>query len=146
MRLHAHFLAACTYLFLVKAVPSPPRLFEGGAVSRSTVSSQPIWRVFSDKIIEKIWGLEEAATKRTQWKEPQINTKSRYDEDLLLRFNISTAEEAASLAAVAESMFLDVWEFNKNWVDIRIAKNTVRSDLEWTTVQTLTVHLSCLTS
>ena len=127
MLIHAHLLTVCVSLALVDAVPSPPRLFEGGALPQGTRSHQPAWRAFSDKIIERIWGSEDVGIKSIHWEEPQKHTRSRHDEDLLLRFNISTAEEAASLAAIADSMYLDVWEFNRDWVDIRIAKNTVRS-------------------
>jgi extracellular matrix protein 14 len=43
----------------------------------------------------------------------------------VLRFNISTAEESASLADAADTLLLDVWGFAHNWVDIRLSKDTV---------------------
>lgn len=44
-----------------------------------------------------------------------------------MRFNISSADEASALAEASDILFLDVWEFNENWVDIRIAKDVVLS-------------------
>jgi len=62
---------------------------------------------------------------RTQWKEPPVQTKSRRGEDLLLRFNVSTPEDVASLAEIASYMYLDVWEYAEDWVDIRMAKDVL---------------------
>jgi hypothetical protein len=44
---------------------------------------------------------------------------------MVLRFNITTAEEASALAEASSILFLDVWEFSDDWVDIRIAKDNV---------------------
>jgi extracellular matrix protein 14 len=54
---------------------------------------------------------------------------ARYGQDIVLRFNISTAEEAKAIAEASEDLYLDVWEFNENWVDIRLSKDTVREKL-----------------
>lgn len=52
-----------------------------------------------------------------------------------MRFNISSADEASALAEASDILFLDVWEFNENWVDIRIAKDVVseytRDHVKW---------------
>ncbi|KAL8707876.1 MAG: hypothetical protein Q9220_007160 [cf. Caloplaca sp. 1 TL-2023] len=50
-----------------------------------------------------------------------------YGGDLVLRFDIDTPEEAAALAEAVNVLFLDVWEFNPNWVDIRLSKDVVPS-------------------
>ena len=52
---------------------------------------------------------------------------ARYGGDVVLRFNISTEEEAKSLSEAVQVLFLDVWEFNTAWVDIRLSKDTVPS-------------------
>jgi len=46
---------------------------------------------------------------------------------VVLRFNISTAEEAASLAEAVDVLMLDVWEFAHDWVDIRLSKDIIPS-------------------
>ena len=52
--------------------------------------------------------------------------KERYDRDLVLRFNISTEEEATSLAEAVDTLFLDVWDSTPVSADIRLAKDVVR--------------------
>lgn len=56
---------------------------------------------------------------------PPSKLLARYGEDMVLRFNVSTEYEAEKLAEAASTLFLDVWEFNDNWVDIRLAKDVV---------------------
>ena len=45
---------------------------------------------------------------------------------MVLRFKIQTAEEAQALAEATNILFLDVWEFTSEWVDIRLSKDVVR--------------------
>lgn len=44
----------------------------------------------------------------------------------MLRFNITSEEEAIALAEAVNVLFLDVWEYNSEWVDIRLSKDVVR--------------------
>ena len=55
------------------------------------------------------------------------HTLARYGGDVLLRFNISTEQEAKSLAEASDTLLLDVWEFAADWVDIRLAQELVPS-------------------
>lgn len=50
---------------------------------------------------------------------------AKYGGDVVLRFNITTAEEEAALAEAADTLFLDVWEFTHNWADIRLREDDV---------------------
>jgi extracellular matrix protein 14 len=50
---------------------------------------------------------------------------ARYNDDVVLRFNISTVDEARSLAEATNVLFLDVWESHEQWVDIRLSKDVV---------------------
>lgn len=45
--------------------------------------------------------------------------------DVVLRFNLSTPAEEKALAEVADTLFLDVWEFTNNWADIRLREDGV---------------------
>ena len=40
-----------------------------------------------------------------------------------MRFKIRTPEESQALAEAADTLFLDIWESTRDWVDIRIAKD-----------------------
>lgn len=91
------------------------------------------WRRLSNLIIETIWGLPDEASQqlpddanrsRAGRKLPR-DFLARYGHDVVVRFNISTAEEATALSEAADVLFLDVWEFTEDWVDIRLAKDIV---------------------
>ena len=89
------------------------------------------WRKISDTVISKLWNLDDSTLSKSgcvtgvSWQEPPLATKSRHGEDLVLRFNISTVDEANKLAEVAHHMYLDVWDHTDSWVDIRLAKDTL---------------------
>ena len=53
---------------------------------------------------------------------------ARYGGDLVLRFEINSIEEAKALAEAINVLFLDVWEFTTEWVDIRLSKDVVSND------------------
>jgi hypothetical protein len=52
---------------------------------------------------------------------------SRYKNDVVIRFNVTTPEEEHALAQAADQMFLDIWAFTPDWVDVRIRKDDVSS-------------------
>ena len=58
---------------------------------------------------------------------PPSTLLARYGGDLVLRFEINSIEEAAALAEAVNVLFLDVWEFTTEWVDIRLSKDVVSS-------------------
>ncbi|KAL8816353.1 MAG: hypothetical protein Q9223_004622 [Gallowayella weberi] len=58
---------------------------------------------------------------------PPSTVLARYGGDVVLRFDINSPEEARALADAVNVLFLDVWEFNAGWVDIRLAKDVVPS-------------------
>lgn len=129
MRMHSAVLlvSLASWSQLTGAVPSPSAVWDH---DRNTHCHKTPWRALSDRVIERIWGLDPSAPRaedrtRSQSEAPRLRPKTKHGQDLLLRFNITTAEEAARLAEVADFMYLDVWEYNEDWVDIRIAKDTV---------------------
>lgn len=112
------------------AVPSPSVRGQHQSSLFTNANTAPLWRSWTDRVIEKIWSIEpeksEDFTRRlSQWQEPPRHTRSTQGEDIVLRFNISNSDEASQLSKVAGYMFLDVWESRDNWIDIRMAKDTV---------------------
>lgn len=101
--------------------------------SFSTCDRPAPWRRLTNRILSSIWRTSDHETAVN----PRINPitearaghssslAARYGLDIVLRFNISTAEEANAIAEASEDLYLDVWEFNDNWVDIRLAKDVV---------------------
>lgn len=60
---------------------------------------------------------------------PTTTFLARYGGDIVLRFNISTLEEAEAFREAVNVLFLDVWEFTMQWVDVRLSKDVV--GLDW---------------
>ncbi|KAI9802610.1 MAG: putative metallocarboxypeptidase ecm14 [Piccolia ochrophora] len=58
---------------------------------------------------------------------PPSNLLARYGGDVVLRFSIKTTAEARALVEATNVLFLDVWEFRDDWIDIRLAKDVVPS-------------------
>ena len=50
---------------------------------------------------------------------------ARYGGDLVLRFQMNSVEETKALTEAVNILFLDVWEFTSEWVDIRLSKDVV---------------------
>ncbi|KAL8674211.1 MAG: hypothetical protein Q9168_001379 [Polycauliona sp. 1 TL-2023] len=99
--------------------PSPSR-------TRSTFSR------LRDGLIRTIWSFpstpERAATSNVGSDfTPPSTLLARYGGDVVLRFTINSPQEASALADAVHTLFLDVWEFNADWVDIRLAKDVVPS-------------------
>lgn len=140
MRFHLTALLAIPLasLSVATAVPSPvPE--EPQRISIIPPQAQPLlskWKHISGRFIEKIWNQPTSQARDTDSRkkankfEEQLlpaHTLARYGGDVLLRFNISTEEEAKSLAEASDTLLLDVWEFSNDWVDIRLAQELVPS-------------------
>ncbi|EUC40710.1 hypothetical protein COCMIDRAFT_9446 [Bipolaris oryzae ATCC 44560] len=109
---------------------------QGTYASAHNASPRP-WRRLSDAIIRRIWALP-ADQKRLHGdnQTPAVanplgsGLAAQYGDDIVLRFKIRTADEATALAKAADILFLDVWEFNQDWADVRIAKDVLPSLLD----------------
>ncbi|KAK5127899.1 hypothetical protein LTR85_005016 [Meristemomyces frigidus] len=129
---HAAWLALPVALLssLVVAVPSPSAYRDQQAISAPTLPERSRWRRLSGHLIDSIWGLPRSETGsvakilKTNAQAPS-HTLARYGGDVVLRFNVSTSEEAKGLAEAADTLLLDVWEFSQDWVDIRLSKDIV---------------------
>ncbi|KAF1357323.1 putative metallocarboxypeptidase ECM14 [Lizonia empirigonia] len=121
-------LAALLLLLLPPLVASAPQQPADHYHPARDVRTPPPWRTLSDAIIRKIWRLPNqhhpAHDVRTPPTEPFV---ARYGDDVVLRFNMRSADEAKALADASDMLFLDVWEFNEDWADIRLAKHVVPS-------------------
>jgi extracellular matrix protein 14 len=125
-------LPAILSAIVVVAVPSPASIPQQSLISTS-VERQPLWKRLSHGLIRSIWGghdediyvLPKSSNAARQ--RPPPHALARYGGDVVVRFNISTFEEAESLAEAADTLLLDVWEFAQDWVDIRLAKDIVPS-------------------
>ena len=84
-----------------------------------------------DEVIESIWRIpayqvsRKIDCKSSAGSGPPSTLVARYGGDLVLRFEIKSIEESEALARAINVLFLDVWEFTMEWVDIRLSKDVV---------------------
>lgn len=82
-----------------------------------------------DSLIQTIWHVPANRTthcsKSSSRPNPPLTVLARYGGDLVLRFKVSSFEQAEALAEAVHVLFLDVWESTPNWVDIRLSKDVV---------------------
>jgi extracellular matrix protein 14 len=117
---------------LVTPAPQHPAYhpYDVSASSGQPNRTPPTWRRLSDAVIRKIWSVPSTQQSLGEGIDsvPQAATEqfvARYGDDVVLRFKIRTAAEAKALADASDVLFLDVWEFNEDWADIRVAKDVV---------------------
>ena len=119
---------------LVLAVPSPSLPpYDQQAPLEFRADQRPLlapprsrWTKVRDSVVEAIFGFDHEATKQKQAdRAAPAHNLARYGNDVLLRFNVSDAEEVKALAEAADTLLLDVWEYGHDWVDIRLAKDIV---------------------
>lgn len=89
---------------------------------------------FRDSVIQWVWNihpsdpLHDPIAKASGAKSsPPSSLLARYGGDLVLRFKIQSEAEATALTEAITVLFLDVWEFTTEWVDIRLSKDVVCS-------------------
>lgn len=119
--------------------PSLPFQFPSAALQGGPRRESGFWILLRDIFVRSAFGLPNAYDRRgkdilrsTDSKQssrtgPPPNLLARYGGDLVLRFKINSVDEAKALAEASNILFLDVWESREDWVDIRIAKDVVRS-------------------
>jgi len=121
------------------------------ALPSSAAGHQPApWRRLSNRIISSIWRESDSGVPVDARIHPTTGARTphssrlaaRYGQDIVLRFSISTAEEANAIAEAAEDLYLDIWGFCDGWVDIRLAKDVVCQPIQRpaTTLQWLTTR------
>ncbi|KAK4561750.1 putative metallocarboxypeptidase ecm14 [Recurvomyces mirabilis] len=122
-------LPAALLISIVAAIPSPAAYVEQRPFSAPAPPTRSRWRTLSNKLIDTVFGDPHDQTRPDRIlrgnKQAPPHTFARYGSDIVLRFNVSTAEEAKSLAEAADTLILDVWEYAEDWVDIRLNKDIV---------------------
>lgn len=88
------------------------------------------FRKLRDTIIEKLWSIPHKSIHHSSTTSspptPEL-FRARYGNDVVLRFQLRTEDDAKALLQAADILFLDIWEGTNEWVDIRVAKDIVPS-------------------
>ncbi|KAK4168958.1 hypothetical protein QBC43DRAFT_356471 [Cladorrhinum sp. PSN259] len=89
----------------------------------------PLLRWLRDSAFEAVLGKPSTRQKTTKTARPGSDVHTRYMNEIVVRFNVTNSEEEAALSNAAKQLFLDVWAFTPEFVDIRIYKDYLPSML-----------------
>ena len=115
------FALALTFPTVSGAGIQPPSRYED---ARSEPASHvfPFLKWLRDSAVEVVFG---KPSTRAKGAPPGAALESRYRNDVVVRFNVTNSEEEGALARAAGQMFLDVWAFTRDYVDVRLGKDDV---------------------
>ena len=133
--LSSSVLLGALLLPLASAVPASSSITPSRAPAHQQVFShqpsspqRPSWIRFRDWVIESVWGIHKSSCHNNQ--QPPTKTLVRYSSDVVLRFPVRNAYQAAAMARAADTLLLDVWASTAEFVDVRLARETVPSLLD----------------
>ncbi|CAM1510271.1 Fc.00g006060.m01.CDS01 [Cosmosporella sp. VM-42] len=126
-----HLVASSLFLLPVahgagigsQQVTSNNRFAPDAPADNSNVRLFPFLTKIRDSAIEFIFGRHPT---KDICKPPVPNElRAQYANELVLRFNVTTTDEETALADAAARLFLDVWAFTDDYVDIRLHSEDV---------------------
>lgn len=85
----------------------------------------PFLTKLRDSAIEFVFGRHPTKAAAASQTAVPNRLRAQYANELVLRFNVSTTDEEAALAEAAARLFLDVWAFTGDFVDIRLHADEV---------------------
>ena len=99
---------------------------------RDLTKSTSLFTKLCNGLIESIWPSYKTSPSSKSSKPrpaPPATYRSRYGDDVVLRFKVKTEEEALAFAEAVDTLYLDVWEATGDWADVRISKKVLPSFL-----------------
>jgi len=139
---------ATSWLDSTQRSPSLP--FQIPQRTQHASDTRPLVTKLRDGVIQLIWSLPSKGRAQPCISQPSPATSNppstmlaRYGDDVVLRFRIQTAEEAKALAEASNVLFLDIWEFTTEWVDIRLAKDVVSLLLDSPSNMRAPIDMAC---
>lgn len=120
-----HLLASLAFVGLAGAAGVGNEQYEGYNTPKSNSHRLfPTLTSFRDRAIEFFFG--QHPTKESP--APAFNDlRAQYADELVLRFPITNEEEETALSEAASRLFLDIWAFTDDFVDIRLHSDDVSS-------------------
>lgn len=86
----------------------------------------PFLRWLRDSVSQTVFG---PSARRASLKDvtPAAALPARYQNDVVVRFNVTNSEEEGALSKAVNQLIMDVWAFTPDFVDIRLDKRDVPS-------------------
>ena len=105
-------------------VQIPPSIYDRvRSVIQTIISGTPV-RSCNDSI---------SLDSRVSNSSPPNTLLERYGKEVVLRFTFSSVEEAKALAEAISVLYLDVWDSAEQWVDVRLSKDVVSTNIVFPT-------------
>jgi extracellular matrix protein 14 len=123
-RLAGPALSSILFAGLIAPTPASAVATTGDGIYRHrqlhpTASGRfPLLTKLRDGAIELIFGAH--PDKPTSTSSKSTSQPLQFTDELVLRFNVTSAAEETALAEAAARMFLDIWAFTSEYVDIRL--------------------------
>lgn len=105
----------------VPAVPAPCPA--GRDASAGVIFPVLTW--LRDSAVELVFGKPPARARRPDRCGPLGGLRGQYGDHIVVRLNVTTAAEEAALADAVDRLFLDVWAVTRDFVDVRIRKDSI---------------------
>ncbi|KAI1361032.1 hypothetical protein F5Y08DRAFT_30221 [Xylaria arbuscula] len=86
-------------------------------------------RSFLRRLFDRLSSASSSHTATSRWVDDRprlIQGLKEYEDEVVIRFNISNSQHVAALRTVVDRMLLDVWDFTESHVDIRIPTRRIR--------------------
>ncbi|KAF6835840.1 zinc carboxypeptidase [Colletotrichum plurivorum] len=87
----------------------------------------PLLAWLRDGAVEFVFGAPPVKVAPRPSSHIQAAFRNKYKDQVVLRFNLTTTEEETVFAEAASRLFLDVWAFNHDYVDVRLRNDDVAS-------------------
>ncbi|KAI1759719.1 hypothetical protein GGR53DRAFT_512683 [Hypoxylon sp. FL1150] len=126
---HPLLRQSCIFVFLLIFAVSPPSVATSlpRVASSQPHSSRSYFRRFLD--VPLSWTSRRPRKRVNEWLDTHpklLESFQIYDEQVVIRFNVSTNAHEAALRKAIDQMLLDVWDFTDNYTDIRIETRRIR--------------------
>lgn len=103
----------------------------------------PFLTKLRDGAVEFLFGRH--PTKDCSKSTTSINSlRSKYGDEIVMRFNVTSIEEEQALADASRSLFLDVWAVTRDYVDIRMPTNQVSPLLDMLPSRLQSTHFTLI--
>ncbi|TGJ84300.1 hypothetical protein E0Z10_g4442 [Xylaria hypoxylon] len=110
-------------------IPTSPNPQLSASTPASTSTPRSFFRYLFDRFSSILSSHASAGDSLTRWVDDRprlIESLKGYEDQVVIRFNVSSAQHEAALRTVVDRMLLDVWDFTDSHVDIRIPTRRVR--------------------
>jgi extracellular matrix protein 14 len=124
-----HILLVSVVVSVSVLAQAPPNHRSHHVIAETSASPRlfPFLTWLRDGAIELIFGRPPAKVETATATKFRENLMARYADEVVLRFNVTTLDEEQALSEAAGRMFLDVWAFTKDFVDIQLHRDDVAS-------------------